>query len=180
MHTAAYALHLPFEIARCGAKADFPKARELLEARVALPGAHVAEAYLHLFDAFVAQREGRRTDAHAQARDAVVYFDRFEWRMYADLARSLLPLEERHRPVVDVHHAKPFSDTHAKFTERERQVAEFILKGLTNRAIADALSISPHTVDSHVNAIMNRLGIRSRHQLADAFSQPSEVNESIP
>jgi DNA-binding CsgD family transcriptional regulator len=177
VHTVAYVWELPLEIARCGAKADFPKARELLEARVALPGAHVAQAYLHLFDAFVAQREGQRADAQAQARKATVYFDGFEWLMYADLARSLLPLEERHRRIVDLHHIKPFSDTHTKFTERERQVAELILKGLTNRAIADELRISPHTVDSHVNAIMNRLGIRSRHQLADAFIQLSEVSD---
>ena len=77
MHNATDALHLPLEIARCGAKADFPKARGLLEARVALPGAHVAQAYLHLFDAFVAQREGRRADAHAQAREAAARFDGF-------------------------------------------------------------------------------------------------------
>jgi len=180
VHNATETLHLSLEIARCGAKADFPKARGLLEVRVALPGAHVAQAYLHLFDAFVAQREGRRTDAQAQARDAAARFDGFAWSMYANLARSLLPLEERHRPVAATHHAKPFSDTPAKFTERERDVAELVLKGLTNRKIADTLAISPHTVDSHVNAIMNRLGIRSRHQLADTFSQPSEVSEPIP
>jgi DNA-binding CsgD family transcriptional regulator/tetratricopeptide (TPR) repeat protein len=180
MHNATEALYLPLEIARCGAKTDFPKARKLLEARIALPGAQVAQAYLHLFDAFVAQREGRRAHAQAQARDAAARFDGFKWHLYADLARSLLPLEERHRSAVGTHHAKPFSDTHAKFTEREQQVAELVLKGLTNRAIADTLRISPHTVDSHVNAIMSRLGIRSRHQLADAFIQPSEVNEPIP
>ena len=169
MHNAADVWELPLEIARCGAKADFPKARGLLEARVALPSAQVAQAYLHLFDAFVAQREGRRTDAHAQARDAVARFDGFQWGMYADLARSLLPVEERRRPASGMHHAKPFSDMHAKFTEREREVAALVLKGLTNRAIADALSITENTIEKHVASVMNKLGIRSRYQLADAI-----------
>ena len=87
--------------------------------------------------------------------------------MYADLARSLLPLEKRDRPVVDMQHAKPFSDMHAKFTEREREVAALILKGLTNRAMADALSITENTVEKHVASVMNKLGIRSRYQLTD-------------
>ena len=68
-----------------------------------------------------------------------------------------------------MHHAKPFSDTHAKFTEREREVAALILKGLTNRAMADALSITENTVEKHVASVMNKLGIRSRYQLTDAF-----------
>jgi DNA-binding CsgD family transcriptional regulator len=169
-HNATEALHLPLEIARCGAREDFPKARGLLEARVALPGAHVAQAYLHLFDAFVAQREGRGADAHAQAREAAARFDGFQWDMYADLARSLLPLEERRRPVVGMHHAKPFSDVHAKFTEREHEVAALVLKGLTNRAMADALSITENTVEKHVASVMNKLGLRSRYQLTDAIA----------
>ena len=167
MHNATEALYLPLEIARCGAKTDFPKARKLLEARIALPGAQVAQAYLRLFNAFVAQREGRRADTHAQAREAATRFDVFGWGTYADLARSLLPVLEQQRAALVTHHAKPFSDTHAKFTEREREVAALILKGLTNRAMADALSITVNTVEKHVASVMNKLGIRSRHQMTD-------------
>jgi DNA-binding CsgD family transcriptional regulator len=170
MHNVAYIWELPIEIARCGAKADFPKARGLLEARIKLPSAQVAEAALHLFDAFVAQREGRRADAHAHARDAAVRFEEFQWGSYADLARSLLPVTEQRPFASAVHHAKPFSDGHAKFTEREREVAVFMLKGSTNRAIADALSITENTVEKHVASVMNKLGIRSRYQLADAMA----------
>jgi DNA-binding CsgD family transcriptional regulator/tetratricopeptide (TPR) repeat protein len=170
MHSVTYALHLTLEIARCGAKTDFPKTRRLLEACVALPCAHVAQAYLQLFDAFVAQREGRRTDTHTQARGAVACFDGFEWGMYADLARSLLPLEEQRQIASEMHHTKPFSDMQTKFTEREREVAVLVLKGLTNRAIAGTLSITENTVEKHVAAVMNKLGIRSRYQLADAIA----------
>jgi DNA-binding NarL/FixJ family response regulator len=54
---------------------------------------------------------------------------------------------------------------------REQEVAELVLKGLTNRAIADALRISENTVETHMASIMTRLGIRSRHQLAEALPE---------
>jgi DNA-binding CsgD family transcriptional regulator len=176
MYNATDAWELPLEIARSGAKADFPKARELLEARVALPGAQVARAYLYLFDAFVAKREGRRADARVQAREAAARFDGFAWSMYADLARSLLPLEERHRPAMGMHHAKPFSDTHVKFTEREHEVAVLVLKGLSNRAMAQALSITENTIEKHVASVMSKLGIRSRYQLTDTIVYSEAAN----
>lgn len=55
-------------------------------------------------------------------------------------------------------------------TRREEEVAHLVLKGLTNRAIARELAISEHTVESHMTSIMNRLGIRSRHQLTDSLT----------
>ena len=58
----------------------------------------------------------------------------------------------------------------SSLTKREEEVAELVLKGLTNRAIARELWISEHTVESHMTSIMNRLGIRSRHQLVDLMS----------
>jgi len=163
-----HAWELPLEIARSGAPADFPQARKLLKARAALPSVYVAEAHLQLFEAFVARREGRESDAREHARAAVTRFDRLQWSMYTELARSLLPVAEQH-PSTSKPYATPFSDTRAKITEREREVAAFILKGMTNRAIADALSITENTIEKHVASVMNKLGIRSRHQLADAI-----------
>jgi DNA-binding NarL/FixJ family response regulator len=55
-------------------------------------------------------------------------------------------------------------------TSRERQVASLASKGLTNREIAHDLAISENTVESHMASIMNRWGIRSRHQLVDLFN----------
>jgi DNA-binding NarL/FixJ family response regulator len=47
-------------------------------------------------------------------------------------------------------------------TARERQVLVLIAKGLTNRAIADALAISDRTVDRHVSNILTKLDLASR------------------
>ncbi|MFQ5550659.1 MAG: response regulator [Gemmatimonadales bacterium] len=46
-------------------------------------------------------------------------------------------------------------------TAREREVLIFIAKGLTNKQIAGALGISPRTVETHRESVMNKTGIRS-------------------
>lgn len=59
-------------------------------------------------------------------------------------------------------------------TRRQEEVAALLRTGATNREIAIKLSISGHTVERHVSAILIRLDLRSRWQLLDAgdrFSQ---------
>ena len=51
-------------------------------------------------------------------------------------------------------------------TEREREVAALIARGATNRAIAEALSISERTVERHVANIFAKLDVGSRTQIA--------------
>ncbi|MCA9924009.1 MAG: response regulator transcription factor [Anaerolineales bacterium] len=47
-------------------------------------------------------------------------------------------------------------------TPRETEVIQLIAEGMTNKAIAQQLDISAHTVKFHVNAIMNKLAAQSR------------------
>jgi DNA-binding NarL/FixJ family response regulator len=49
-------------------------------------------------------------------------------------------------------------------TARESEVAAFLSEGLSNREMADALSISEHTVKSHLKAIFQKTGVASRAQ----------------
>src|SRR5437660_2042528 len=51
-------------------------------------------------------------------------------------------------------------------TKRERQVAVLVAEGLTNHDIADRLVISERTAETHVEHIRNKLGVRSRAQVA--------------
>lgn len=51
-------------------------------------------------------------------------------------------------------------------TERQRQVAVLISKGLRNKSIAIELEISPHTVKIYVSQILKRLVMTSRLELA--------------
>jgi DNA-binding NarL/FixJ family response regulator len=49
-----------------------------------------------------------------------------------------------------------------ELTEREIEVLQLAGKGITNREIADQLSISHRTVQAHLSHIFNKLGVGSR------------------
>jgi ArsR family metal-binding transcriptional regulator/DNA-binding CsgD family transcriptional regulator len=51
-------------------------------------------------------------------------------------------------------------------TDREIQVLRFVAEGATNIEISDILSISPHTVKSHIIHIFNKLNVNDRTQAA--------------
>jgi len=50
-------------------------------------------------------------------------------------------------------------------TDREREVLTFVASGLSNDDIAERLVVSPHTVKTHVNRTMTKLGAHDRAQL---------------
>jgi non-specific serine/threonine protein kinase len=50
-------------------------------------------------------------------------------------------------------------------TRRESEVAELVARGLTNREIAAQLYLSVRTVETHINHILTKLGLRTRTQL---------------
>ena len=54
----------------------------------------------------------------------------------------------------------------AELTPRQRDVAGLVRQGLTNMEIAERLVLEPGTVANHVGAILERLGFRSRSQIA--------------
>jgi DNA-binding NarL/FixJ family response regulator len=57
-------------------------------------------------------------------------------------------------------------------SEREREVLEAIAAGCTNREIAQALYLSPHTVKEHTSALYRKLGARNR---AEAVQRAQRV-----
>ncbi|NGY63298.1 hypothetical protein G7043_30690 [Lentzea sp. NEAU-D13] len=50
-------------------------------------------------------------------------------------------------------------------TDTEREVAELVAGGLTNRQVAARMFVSPHTVHAHLGRIFRKLGITSRVEL---------------
>lgn len=50
-------------------------------------------------------------------------------------------------------------------TAREREVLTLIAQGLTGKAIAEQLGLSPNTVERHRTNIMNKLGLHNRAEL---------------
>lgn len=69
-----------------------------------------------------------------------------------------------------------------RFTPREREIVELVCRGLKNRQIAEALSITPGTVKVHLMHIFEKAGVRDRFELAlqgarltkDLEEQPGE------
>jgi DNA-binding CsgD family transcriptional regulator len=57
----------------------------------------------------------------------------------------------------------------ASLTPRELRVGELAAKGLTTRAIAELLFVTPKTVEYHLRHVYQKLDIASRSQIADAL-----------
>jgi len=60
----------------------------------------------------------------------------------------------------------PTSPRGERLTDRESEVADLVTDGLTNHAIATRLSVTPRTIESHVENIRRKLRVNSRAQIA--------------
>ena len=63
----------------------------------------------------------------------------------------------------------------AILSSREVEVLAHLTDGLTDREIAEALVISPRTVESHVSSILRKLGVRNRAEAARAYREAGTV-----
>jgi pimeloyl-ACP methyl ester carboxylesterase/DNA-binding CsgD family transcriptional regulator/class 3 adenylate cyclase len=95
-----------------------------------------------------------------------------EWRLYAVRAEADPGLT----PLLVPAGAEPPRVT---LTRRENDVLPLVARGLTNQQIADALSISERTVESHVSSILAKWGLTSRTQLA-AVATGVHHHHSVP
>jgi DNA-binding CsgD family transcriptional regulator len=69
-------------------------------------------------------------------------------------------------PLADLHLGPVGEgDQWLSLTGAEVRVAELVASGMTNRAIAEQLIVSPHTVDAHLKHMYVKLGIHSRVEL---------------
>lgn len=79
-------------------------------------------------------------------------------------ARGLPFPRERRRRIL------PLLDP-SRLTPREREVAALVSAGLTNRGIAERLVIAERTAEGHVERIREKLGFRSRTEIAAWFTR---------
>jgi pimeloyl-ACP methyl ester carboxylesterase/DNA-binding CsgD family transcriptional regulator len=75
----------------------------------------------------------------------------------AGLIRRFLGLPSLRRPAVPT------------LTARQREVAALVTEGMTNKEIGVRLSITERSAESHVERIRDRMGFRSRSQIAAWF-----------
>lgn len=56
-------------------------------------------------------------------------------------------------------------------TSREREIAEAVAEGKTNRQIATAMFLSEKTVESHLTSVYLKLDVHSRAALATVLAR---------
>ncbi|HZO92599.1 MAG TPA: AAA family ATPase [Candidatus Baltobacteraceae bacterium] len=161
--------------ARFGDAADLTRARDLV-AR-SRGRARVRRAHRILLQAFAG--EPGSAARVARGRLAARQFAAIGWlpsrivalecagdREEADALRAQIGAARPDRASSD---AAPEDPVRA-LSHRQRQIAELIALGATNREIAARLHISEHTVEHHVSHVFTRLGVRSRARLAALVS----------
>lgn len=66
----------------------------------------------------------------------------------------------------------------ARFTSREAAVAGLLAERRTNREIADALGISPHTARHYTESVLAKLGVRSRRAVGHLLLRPARTADA--
>lgn len=92
-----------------------------------------------------------------------------EARELAQLGRRAQELRE----ALGAYATPAFVDTAPAVTlsRREREIAGLVADGRASREVADELIIGVRTVESHLARVYAKLGVRSRHELADALGR---------
>jgi DNA-binding CsgD family transcriptional regulator/tetratricopeptide (TPR) repeat protein len=117
-------------------------------------------ARLRLLEGRALAASGERQAAVAALLEAEAALGRFgAQRLRAEAVRELRRLGHRVRRDVD---GEPLGT----LTGREREIADLVADGRTNREVAEQLVLSPKTIEAHLRNIYAKLGVRSRVELA--------------
>ena len=107
------------------------------------------------------RRERRKADARVPLRDAAAVFDALGAFAWSAQARSELAACGERRPVREP------GDPLADLTVRENEIVRLVAAGLSSAVVAQRLSVSVRTVDSHLASIYRKLGVHGRAALVD-------------
>jgi DNA-binding NarL/FixJ family response regulator len=74
-------------------------------------------------------------------------------------------------PTISVSEEPSADEPTGELTHREQEVAVLVARSLTNRQIAVELTLSEHTIATHIRNILKKLGLNSRNQIAAWFTE---------
>jgi ATP/maltotriose-dependent transcriptional regulator MalT len=105
----------------------------------------------------IERRCRRKSEARETLGQALDIFDHLGAALWADKACRELSKIAAHHSVDGL-------------TETERRIAALIAQGQTNREVASVMFVTENTVQTHVRHIFQKLGVRSRTELAARLS----------
>ncbi len=172
-------VHLwPFA-ARLVDAARLVRLQSLCSARAANTDDRVSHACAALLDAYAARRENdSRTEKLADV--AATRYRALGWPLFEaqalevggraheaiDLYRACGSITDVRRLEMRGQPAKRRVADGTRLSPREREVATLVAQGMSNRKIANTLSVGEKTVEKYVTAIYAKLGFSTRAQLA--------------
>jgi DNA-binding NarL/FixJ family response regulator/tetratricopeptide (TPR) repeat protein len=132
-------------------------------------GAPLLAARARLAEGRALAAAGDRADAIAALVEAEAALDRFgAIRRRDEAVRELRKLGHRILRAA----REPGEGPLAPLTAREREIAELVAAGRTNREVAEQLVLSARTIEAHLRNVYGKLGVRSRVELTRAVGSP--------
>ena len=142
--------------------APAPRAADHFEralVHAASSGRIVDSARIQLAYGEALRRNGKRVEARVHLRSALTVFEQLNAEpLAARTAQELRASGETAR--------RRDPSTETALTPMERQVAELVARGLSNKEVAAQCWISPRTVAFHLRNVFTKTGITSRSELA--------------
>ena len=121
--------------------------------------AHVALANLY-------QVQRRRGEAQQEFVTGRAIVEELGGSVPEELREGFLRAAAALLPVIVRSPRQTAKDAFGGLTEREREVATLVARGLSNRDIGEALVVGERTVETHVSNILTKLALTSRAQIA--------------
>ena len=150
------------------AEADDARRLEICEAailRLGNAGASLELSRVRLELGHALTRLGRRVEARPSLQLVLADADRTGATLLAERAR-------RELVATGLRPRRAQTEGMASLTPRQRQVCELAASGTTNRAIAQQLFLSVKTVETHLAAAYEKLGVETREALVGALHTP--------
>lgn len=97
----------------------------------------------------------------------------------ASLFHKLKSISKASRESENTIEKQPSNQLKVSLTKREKQIAEFLLEGLSNKQIAQNLTIEVSTVKNHVHNILSKIGVHSRAQAVTILHRFVQIKSDI-